>query len=659
MGGLPRNILPATPRMAAEYAANFGWETAALRGASPYRTNPNGNAFGNPAQVGYPSNYQGFPALPAGLLTWLGTPAGVLVANAIGGYLCDDVGNQLDDFGLGPALVQAGGALDSREAVGLAQAGSFTSKKAIELLGGAQVYADAGAAFADFGGAAGACLIVFRINPNAAAAERWIVTKWNGAVGWTLSCSDTYVRATAHGSVTTQSASLAVDVRDGGWHYALVVPDDVGKTISLFSDLGNVTSAAYLGSITNAGHFSLGYTADSFSGQIPACYLLNVALAASAGTAYWRHGLMAAPFLHARTNPLIAPISANRVGLWSGGNVGQPCIGYDASLVVPTLGNNGTGYVCEDGESHLGVSSTDLFGLWTNSAVAHTAVDGPSGMRDAVRITMAGAFAPGACGLFTTAPANLVGATNVPFRLDAYYKRATVGTTACMGLYFIGDAGGAETFVVFVDPASPIDWIRNGGTVTPVGAGHTIVYVFLGASLNLQDVDFAEVTLLQNHSTPLLTWRRTGAAVAALTTTPSIEVVNTPPANYVYNPFRGRVRCIVGGFQGTAGATFLRFGVAATAGSLVLDYSGGNLRLRIWDAAAALVCTVLGGAVNTARHEYDVVWDSMTGYVALLEGGTVLGTFSGAWTSCPTAVTPLYYGSNGGVNAARCRIEAA
>jgi hypothetical protein len=664
MGGLPRQILPATPRMAAEYAANYGWETAALRGASPYRTNPNGNPYGNPAQVGYPSNYQGFPSLPADFLTWLSSPAGVVVANAIGGYLCANVGNQLDAFALGPALVQAGGALDSHEAVGLAQANSFVSKVAIELLGGAERYADAGTAFGDVNGGAGAVLTVFRVNPNASAADRWIFSKYNGANGYGLVVSTGHLIAYAFGA-TTQGATLAMNICDGGWHYALTVVDDVAKTISLFSDLGNVTSAAYLGSVTNNGSFTLGYTANSFSGQIAACYLLNVALPASAGTAYWRHGLLHAPFLHARTGPMIAPISAHRVGLWTGGNVGQPCLAYDASLASAANGNaQGSGYMAEDGVTFEAVGSDSLYTNTNPSTGAKASVDGPSGMRDGCRITMNAAWLADIAWC-PNAGVGIVGVSNIPWRGDINYRRATVGTTARVGLYFSGSVAGPEIFTLVADAASPVDWIRAGGTCTPVNADQTKVYSIFGAALITQDCDFGEPAVVKNRTTAPLAWRRVGTAAAAATVIPAYEVVNTN--NQYFSPLRGRIRLVIGNFQGDAGATFLQFGASAAAGSLTADYNAGQLRLRMYDGAAGLIATLNCGAVNTARHVFDILYDSVApirggaagGYIVVKEGATILGEGGAAWVAQVAAVTPLWIGSLTGTHAARCLIELA
>jgi len=190
------------------------------------------------------------------------------------------------------------------------------------------------------------------------------------------------------------------------------------------------------------------------------------------------------------------------------------------------------------------------------------------------------------------------------------------------------------------------------------------VYVVYGCAANLDNCDFGEPAVVKNRTFANLAWRRVGTAAAAVTTTPSIQVVNA--ANYVYSPFRGRQLITIGNFQGTAGATFLQFGAAAAAGSLTLDYTGAVIRLRIWNAAAGLALTVTGGAVNTARHELAIAWDSQVGYAAILEYNpalrqwTALGTWLGAWVSAPGAVTPLHYGTDAAAaNSARCFIEVA
>jgi hypothetical protein len=285
-------------------------------------------------------------------------------------------------------------------------------------------------------------------------------------------------------------------------------------------------------------------------------------------------------------------------------------------------------------------------------------------MRDGVRVTMGAAWHGGS----TYVPAGsvgIVGASNVPWRLDINYRRATVGTTARAALQFGGSVSGGEWFDLLIDNATPVDWTRGGGTCTPLYADQTYYYVMTGAAANLDDCDFGEPTVIKNRTFANLAWRRvaTFPAPAASTTTPSLLVVNT--RNYVYNPLRGRQRIVVGGFQGTSGAVFLGFGLAGTAGSLMLSYNAGQLILRIWDAATALVAALNCGAVNANRHVFDVLWDSQSplrgiagAYMAVVEGGTILGSGGTAWTPPTADVTPLGFGcDSGSANAARCFIE--
>jgi hypothetical protein len=191
------------------------------------------------------------------------------------------------------------------------------------------------------------------------------------------------------------------------------------------------------------------------------------------------------------------------------------------------------------------------------------------------------------------------------------------------------------------------------------------VYVEFGSAALGDNCEFGELTLVKNRATPPLAWRRAPLTPAAAVSTviPAYEVVNA--SNAYYLPLRGRIRLAIGNFQGTAGATFLQFGASAAAGSLCLDYSGGQLRLRMYDAAAGLIATLNCGAVNTARHVFDLLYDSRApirggvagGYIIVKEGSTILGEGGAAWVAQVAAVTPLWIGSLTGTNAARCLIE--
>ena len=610
-----------------------------------------------PAQ---PGEQQPFPSTAAALLASLGSPGGVVAANVRGAYLCADVGNQLDTLGIGPALVPGGGPLDSREAVGLPQAASFMAKVAVELLGGSKRYGDVGNVYADANGSIVTTLTVFRINPNTAATETWIVTKkvpGPGGIGWALSCSATYLRATGIGATTTQYASIAVDPRDGGWHYAIVSVNDTTKVVTLHSDLGSATSAAYTGSVTNASSFHFGCAAnDNFSGQIAACYVLDAALVAADGVAFWRSFSLTefnTLVSHARIGPLIVPISASRVACYGGGNIGQPAVGFNSNFVAGTDNLLKTGTVHEDGITFEPIGSDNGFGNFFSVVAVGTSVDGASGMRDGVRATMLGNWFVDYARLIGSP---IVGVSNIPWRYDADYRRATVGTTGQLGLIFTGSGAGIEYLTVLTDAATPVDWTRGGGSVTPVNADQTLVYPAYGATLAAQDCDFSEWALVKNRSTAALAWRRVGTAAAASTATPVTSITNV--GNARYSPVKGTAVVRIAGFQGTSGAFFFTFGAAGADGALTLSYNAGQMILRIWDAAAALVDAVNCGAVNTAEHTFTVAWNSTLGTMSVSEGGVVLGSSApGAWTPEAGDVAPLYIGcDSAGTGAARCNV---
>ena len=669
-------VFPATPRGAAQYALNYGWETASLHCESSRVLNVNGNPCGAPAQVGYPSNYQAFPLTADLLLRWLGGgvyPAGFGVANVLAIYECDSASPLVDSLGLGPNLVAAGAPLTGRECVGLGQVGSFTSKVGVELLPGAagQRFADAGAAFGNV--AAGqilSLLLVFRISTRETAGSFNRLAEKTGATGYELDVDVGGNLVLYDTGGASGCGSPAYNFIDNAWHNGVVVFDCVTPIRRWLTDVGNgAPFGASPGAIASGWSFCLGSAASNSAGcQIAYAAFVNLEITSAMRANFWRHGLVHVPYLHARTNPLISPISPSRVAAWSGGNVGQAAVGYGASLVSAALGNPlGSGYVCEDGATFEPIGSDDLYTRTGVFGCAKTSVDGPSAMRDGVRITMAGAYVPGAT--FAYLPllgVAIVGASNVPWREDVNYRRATVGTTARFGLQFNGDGGGPEYFTLITDNATPVDWTRGGGTCTPVGAAHNLCYVSSGAAANLDDCDFGEPAVIKNRATPSLTWRRVGTAAAAVTTTPAYLMVNT--ANRYYSPLRGRARVIIGNFQGTSGAFFLGFGLAGTAGALALSYNAGQLIFRIWDSASALVAALNCGAINTARHVIDVLWDSAVpirgaaigSYMVCKEGATILGEGGAVWAPPTAAVTPLAVGSDSGVTvAARAFVELA
>ena len=673
-----QQVLPATPAEIAKYHANYGWEVAGLHGESSRLLNVNGNPCGDPPQVGYPSVYQGLPLTADLLLRWLGGgayPAGWGVGNVLAIYNCNTASPLVDSLGLGPNLVAAGGPLTGRECVGLGQAGSFASKVGCEFQNAsANAFNAALAAFADPNGTELSLLMVVKHHSMPGTTFRLFAKRAGADPSW----MDSTFTDSALNFYCCDGVGFPNSVVNGdwtAWHcIALVVDDLTTKTNSILSDLGDNTSAAWAGNITNATFMSLGTNAaaaQSAPFQIAYFAVVNRLITSAMRAAFWRHARLPAPYAYGMANPLVAPIAASRVACWAGGNTPQVPVGYHANLVSAARGNAlGTGYPCEDGASFLGIRSDDL-SAWAPAGVGQTetVVDGPSGMRDALRILQGGNFNAGVNFYEGSPGATIAGATNVAFAGGCMAKQATVGTTLRYSFIFIGDAGGAETFSVINSGATTASWARYDGTCTPIRPAHTQLFAQSGANLNAQDVDFAEPYAIQNRATAPLAWRRVGNPAAAATSTPTYQLTNT--ANRYYNPLRGQIRLVIGGFQLTNGAVFLQFGAAAAAGSLTLDYNAGQLRLRIWDATPALAATVLCGALDATEWRLVISYDSQ---VPVRDGGnanvvverinpgaptTWLGASWGAWTAPTAAVLALYFGSAAGANAARCYLAEA
>ena len=557
---------------------------------------------------------QPFPTTAAGYIAAMPGTAAV-AANVAGAYLCANAGAQLDSLALGPNLAQTA-ALDSRIAVALAGGGSFAAKLAVELLGGAQYYADAGTAFGNANGSIVTVHGAFRIRPGAAATETWIASKWNGTVGWTLSCSSTYLRATAAGSGTTQRASIAVDPRDGAWHWFILTLDDTGKVVKLFSDLGSATSAAYTGSVTNAGHFSLGYTSASFAGQVAVCYVLNAALTLADGTAFWHHalagGLAGVTNTYARTNPLRVAVSSAYIG---GFGAGQVATAYHPSLPVDAANALLTGEMLNAAMSFLGINSANLPG-WTGTNATLTAADGRSGMRDAVQVasTSNGGYASSgtATGLSTK-----VGDS---FCAGSLARRGAADTNAVVSLYLAGSGGGAEEIVCktltgTVPTAEATYPDGDGkcptwyGSAACANAGQTSavmrLYPQIGAATGT--IIFSEAWAMTGTAVPPLAYRATAAGAAVSTGVPSESFTNV--GNARYTPAKGALTLPLAGFVNPAGCAPVAvagspfatgagpFGVAVDAlGQVwIANYSGATV--TCYNAATkSLVGTYATGA---------------------------------------------------------------
>jgi hypothetical protein len=467
-----------------------------------------------------------------------------------------------------------------------------------------------------------------------------------------------------------------VIVADGALHLITVSVDRNGNVSLYIDDAATVAQAALRpgNADTAFGYHILGDTPTA-GGCVMQMgwhwYIVGVAATRVGHDNLWRHARLHVPFLYARTNPLTVPISSGRVATFAGGNVGQTAVGYHPSLVSAPLGNGlGTGYVAEDGQAaFLGFGSNNP-GTWTYGVAGGSpaVVDGPDGTRSAIRaVDASGVAAEYVQTAKAIIPATVAGDW---YTFGFLAQQGGVGSTCLVTAYF--DTGGVaeEITVLAMAGTVPAGWTNWGGagggvcywgSIQAVQAGNTRVQVRMyptdGVILSQGTIDFAEVRGLAGQILPL-TSRRCAAGATSPTTTPSILVVNT--RNYIYNPLRGRQQIVVGDFQGTSGAVFLGFGLAGTAGSLMLSYNAGQLVYRVWDGAAGLVAAVNCGAVNTSRHVFDVVWDSMIGYMAVVEAGTVLGSFTGPWVPGVADVTPLGYGcDNAGGNAARCFIEVA
>jgi len=682
-----QQVLPATPAEVAQYHANYGWEVASLHGESSRLLNVNGNPFGDPPQVGYPSRYMPLPPTDAALVA-MGWPS---ILGAVDGdlWLCDEAAGNLVGEINGYQLAPQNAPLQNRDFHGLAYGGSLWAKKAVECLGNLgneRFVAAAGAGVLDVGAGVDFTISLLLRPRSLILGTQIFIRKFNAAIGWdiyaTAATGQPTFRMTDAGGGTQWI--LPVNIYDGALHLATVSIDRDGNVSWYFDGAATVAAAAARpGDLTNNDTFTLlNYSPGGFSfGGQCAWVMVNIGVAASrvGHDALWNCMQLPRPYAYGMANPLVAPIAASRVACWAGGNTPQVPVGYHANLVSAARGNAlGTGYVCEDGATFLGIQSANIstFGAggWSrNGATIFTATDGASGMRDGQRITMGGAWAVGVQSTYgPSAPspgATLAGATNVSFLMGVMAKQATVGTTLRGGMYITGDAGGPETFTLISSGSTTANFAKYIGTATPVRVAHTNAYAQLGAAVLNDNVDCCEVYLIQNRAVDVLAWRRVGEPAAAGTSTPTYQLTNT--ANRYYNPLRGQIRLVIGGFQLTDGAVFLQFGAAAAAGSLTLDYNAGQLRLRIWDATPALAATVLCGALDATEWRLVISYDSTT---PVRDGGnanvvverinpgaptTWLGASWGAWTAPTAAVLALYFGSAAGANAARCYLAEA
>jgi len=601
-----------------------------------------------PAQ---PGEQQAFPSTAVDLIAALGATGVILPASVLAIYQADTASPLVDSLGLGPNLVAAGGPLTGRECVGLGQAGSFTSKVGVETTAITQVFQAAVAAFADANNSIVSVLIVARPNSNVnlfgLAAHR------AGVPGWESGVTALQIQGIVNASL------LGVNYIPCGAYICVAhVINDVAFSHQLFTSEGDSAPGAYGASASSPSPLTIGGTWNfgGTAGQVAYLAVLNVAITSAQRAAFWRQCRQAAfnvPVTYTRAGPLVVPITASRVACY-GAN--QPAIGWNTNFVAGTDNLLQSGVVAEDGASFVGINSNDIANNvnWIDVGTAGAAADGPSGMRDAVRVTMANGWNPMANGYRCNIGAMaIVGASNVSFVLSVWRKQATVGTTFRAGVWYTGDAGGSEYIAFINDAATPATWGGTFAAAGPVRAAQTGVQVLIGATNNADDVDVAELALVQNRATALLAWRRTDAAAAA-TAIPTCSITNV--GNARYSPAKGRINVRVAGCQDTPNSRILCCGVVAGQGCLLLSLTtgGAGLSLGIWDDSAVQVINITS-LTFTAGAEYNltVEWNAAAGTASIMQGATVIGSAVVApWTPEPLDVTPIYIGSQSGPAAA-------
>jgi hypothetical protein len=634
----PVVVLPATMMM---FDARSSW---LLQGDAP------------PA---YPGEQQPFPSTAAALIAALGSPAGIVAADVQGAYLCASATPLVDSLAIGPNLASiAGGELTGRDCVGL-PGSSFTSKVGCEFATTNSGFQSAGGS--DYGAvpvnAQRSFLFVLRPQDAYDAGSTRTFTFWGWNNGWSIGRTAANLLQIAMFDPGLHSATVA-----GGltcqWLYACVTFDDATKTGNLYTSIGDSGAVAYANPLVDAAagrYFSLGLNfpaGGSALFQCAALYRIDKLLAKADCDTFWRaYNLneFNTPVAYTRAGPIVVPITASRVACYG---TNQPAVGFSAAFAgTDNLLKSGT--VCEDGITFEPIGSDDL-SSWIVADSPHVTIDGPSGMRDALKLTNnAGHPFDIAANGWSYRVANLVGATNVPFYQGAMFKAGVLDTKARTGLIFRGDAGGDESFTVISQDAVAADWTRYGATVTPVRAAHTTVWYCVGAADASDDIDFAEPYLIQNRSTAPLAWRRVSTAAAASTATPVTSITNV--GNARYSPAKGRMTLRIAGFQG--GVVYFLDTAGVGGGGRIAIYHLGGLRFYMNDDTGANVFDISDAVpVGATERTFVLQWNAAAGTASITEGGVVLASRAGAaWTPEPLDVTPLYVGSNAaGGQATRC-----
>jgi hypothetical protein len=622
------------------------------------------------AQSDRPGMYQPFSTTGAAFLAAMGSPAGFVAADALALWGCDTATPLLDSLGLGPNLVAGGSPLTQREGVGLPTS-SFNARLVCETTTNDQNFVEA--AHSGYGEVPALQRrtfgIIARLNPSTGTGPLFCL---NAATNcWFLDYSA--VLGKWRGYTFSPGFVLSVGPAcppEGAWCYAALTIDDTAKVQQLLTDTGDSAPAGYgVNAIVDAtSRLQLGLRLVSggcAKAQIAFAFILRgIATKAMLDTFFraFKTSAFNTPSTYTRTSPLRCAIAASRVADYS---AGQVAVGFNASAVAATGGNSlGTGILMEEGATFLALGTNNQAAYaGTNATVA--GATGPSGMLRAARVTDVDGVNAGYASSLTAA---LAGATAVPFAFEFECQAvAAGGLNAVVQAVFTGGASATQVITLATLAGTvPAAWASTFATCTPADNDRTGVTLRLlptdGVGASTGVVDFSVRYGIQNRATAIAAWAGTAAADVT-TVTPTWAVDNTV-VPLRYDPARGSFTFGIAGFPGAAGATFLGWGAAAAAGSLVLDYSGGQLRLRMYDTAGALVATLNGGALGTGYYSLSVLWDAYAPlpiqgapglHLAICSGNTVLAGDPTTWTPSLAGPATLMMGTDSaGANPCRC-----
>lgn len=586
-------------------------------------------------------------------------------------WTCDEAAGNLVDEIAAAALVPTNAPLQNRTFQGAAGSGSFWAKAAVETVPATTQRFDGGVAatldidISDF-------TFSWLLHTLPLFSAYWLVNKFpGGPPRWAIiGLNSTTIRVTLHdASGTTDHDFVHSDFYDGGIHLLTLAFDRDGNTSLYLDGTATVTVAtARPGTLSNASvveFMNYSGAVSPFPGQCAWMYhCLGTAASRTGHDALWRHALAAglgSNFAYTRAAPWRVAGAPNRVFSFG---AGQVAVGYHAGLVE--AGNpDGLGIVEDGAATFLGINSSNMPG-WTAEGgppPVLTAVDGPSGLRDALRVDDQQA---GTAGRAVSGSGTLGGATNVPHIFGVWVRAvAAGGLNALITAYFAGDAGGAETLTVMTLAGTvPAAWTQFTGTVTPTRAGHTSVvlrcYPTDGVVASTGTVDFAEAWGVQNRSTVPVAWRAVGAGAAVATAAPAPSFPNV--AGQRYNPARGRLNATL--VVSYIGSTVMRFAEFYSGGSLAGYLAGyidntGKVAVNLYDANAVLVASALSAAGVVAigsLAKISVLWDARnplpgtgSNRLAVVVGGALVATGGpAAWTPAAAAGITAWMGNQSG-----------